>query len=121
MSIVSITQHGLRGMIMIRGWRRTVSRQVTTVNWTWRTTLGLAGGLIGGLLVGMPLGTLVNAMITTAAVTCFVGGVLGSFRAFGLRSVLRRPMWVVGTVAGLGIGLAAGAVVVEQLGTQVTG
>jgi len=93
---------------------------VTTVNWIWLTTIGLAGGLIGGLLVGMPLGKLVNAMITTAVVTCFVGGVLGSFQAFGLRPVLRRPMWwVLGTVAGLG--LAAGVVVVEQLGTLITG
>jgi hypothetical protein len=103
-------------------WRRTVSRQVTTLNWTWLTTLGLAGGLIGGLLVGMPLGKFVNAMVTTAAVTCFVGGVLGSFQAFGLRPVLQRPLWwVLGTVAGLGIGLAAGAVIVEQLGTLFTG
>ena len=107
---------------MMYGWRRTVSRQVTTANWTWLTTLGLAGGLIGGLLVGMPLGELVNAMITTAAVTCFVGGVLGSCQAFGLRPVLRRPMWwVLGTLAGLGVGLAAGVVVVEQLGTLLTG
>jgi len=107
---------------MIRGWRRTVGRQVTTVNWTWLTTLGLGGGLIGGLLVGMPLGELVNAMVTTAAVTCFVGGVLGSFQAFGLRPILRRPIWwVLGTVAGLGIGLAAGVAVVEQLGTLITG
>jgi hypothetical protein len=100
-----------------------VSRQVTTVNWTWLTTLGLAGGLIGGLLIGKPLGELVNAMVTTAAVTCFVGGVLGSFQAFGLRPVLRRPLWwVLGTVAGLGIGLAAGVVVVvEQLGTLLAG
>jgi hypothetical protein len=99
-----------------------MDRSVTTLNWTWLTTLGLAGGLIGGLLVGMPLGELVNAMVTTAAVTCFVGGVLGSFQAFGLRAVLRRPIWwVLGTVAGLGIGLAVGVIVVEQLGTFVTG
>ena len=99
-----------------------MNRQVTTLNWTWFTTLGLAGGLIGGLLVGMPLGELVNAMVTTAVVTCFVGGVLGSFQAFGLRAVLRRPWWwVLGTAAGLGIGLAAGVVVVEQLGTLFTG
>ena len=99
-----------------------MSRGLTTLNWIWLTTLGLAGGLIGGLLVGMPLGKLVNAMITTAAVTGFVGGVLGSFQAVGLRSVLRRPVWwVLGTVAGLGIGLTAGVVVVEQIGTLVTG
>jgi len=92
------------------------------VHWTSLTALGLAGGLIGGLIVGMPLGELVNAMVTTAAVTCFVGGVLGSFQAFGLRPVLRQPLWwVLGTVAGLGIGLAAGVVVVEQIGMLATG
>jgi len=97
-------------------------RRVTTVNWTALTTLGLAGGILGGLIVGMPLGDLLNAMVTTAAVTCVVGGVLGSFQAFGLRASLRRPSWwVLGTVAGLGIGLAAGVVVVEQLGTLATG
>src|SRR5215813_13113097 len=88
-------------------WRSAMKQSVSSANWTFLTTFGLAGGLIAGLLVGMPLGKLVNAMVTTAVVTCFVGGVLGSFQAFGLRPVLRRPMWwVLGTVAGLG--LAAG-------------
>lgn len=97
-------------------------RKVTTLNWIWLTTLGLAGGLIGGVLVGMPLGRLLNAMVTTAAVTCFVGGVFGSFQAFGLRPVLRRPAWwILGTTVGLGIGLAAGVIVVEQFGTLLTG
>jgi len=99
-----------------------MKQSVSSANWTFLTTFGLAGGLIAGLLVGMPLGKLVNAMVTTAAVTCLVGGVLGSLQAFGLRPMLRRPSWwILATVAGLGIGLAAGVVVVEQAGILVTG
>jgi hypothetical protein len=99
-----------------------MSRRVVPAAWISLTTLGLAGGLIAGLIVGMPLGELVNAMITTAAVTCLVGAVLGCSQAFALRSVLRRPFWwVLGTTAGLGIGLAAGVVTVEQLGILATG
>src|SRR5215831_11605875 len=99
-----------------------MKQSVSSANWTFLTTLGLGGGLIAGLLVGMPLGKLVNAMVTTAAVTCLVCGVLGSLQAFGLRPMLRRPSWwILATVAGLGIGLAAGVVVVEQAGILVTG
>lgn len=99
-----------------------MNRHVTAANWTLLTTLGLSGGLVSGLLIGMPLGQIVNAMITTAAVTCLVGGVLGSFQAFALRPILRRPSWwIVVTIVGLGIGLAAGVVLVEQTGILITG
>lgn len=79
------------------------------------TTVGLAGGLVAGLLIGMPLGEIVNAMIVTAAVTCTVGGVLGGMQAVGLRRTLRKPLWwIVATIAGIGLGLALGVVIVEQ-------
>jgi hypothetical protein len=92
------------------------------IQWTALTALGLAGGLIAGLLIGMPLGGLVNAMITTALVTCTVGGVLGSAQAIGLRRTLRKPLWwIAATIAGLGLGLTAGVVLVEQVGILATG
>ena len=95
---------------------------VKTAEWTSLTTLGLAGGLIAGLVVGMPLGKLLNAMIVTAAVTCLVGAVLGAFQAVGLRRLLRRPFWwILATIVGLGTGLAAAVVTVEQVGILVTG
>jgi hypothetical protein len=90
--------------------------------WTLLTAAGLAGGLIAGLLIGMPLGQIVNAMIVTAAVTCLVGGVLGGAQAIGLRRILRRPLWwIVATTVGIGAGLAAGVVLVEQIGIALTG
>jgi len=90
--------------------------------WTTLTTVGLAGGLVAGLLVGMPLGEIVNAMIVTAAVTCTVGGVLGGAQAIGLRRTLRKPLWwIVATIAGIGVGLALGVVLVEQAGILATG
>ena len=99
-----------------------MKRSVSTLSWTALTTVGLGGGLSAGLIVGMPLGELVNAMITTAAVTCLVGGVLGCAQAFALRTMLRRPFWwILGTVVGLGVGLAMGVVIVEQLGILITG
>jgi hypothetical protein len=90
--------------------------------WTALTTIGLAGGLVAGLLVGMPLSQIANAMIVTGAVTGVVGGVLGSFQAIGLRRILDRPFWwIAATTAGLGSGLAAGVVLVEQVGIFITG
>ena len=90
--------------------------------WTVLTTLGLAGGLVAGVLLGMPVGEIANAMIATAFVTCAVGSVLGTVQAMGLRKMLRRSgWWIVATTIGIGIGLAAGVVVVEQIGIFMTG
>ena len=90
--------------------------------WTLLTTLGLAGGLVAGVLLGMPVGQIANAMIATAFVTCVVGSVLGTMQAMGLRKMLRRPLWwVAATTVGIGIGLAAGVVIVEQIGILMTG
>lgn len=97
-------------------------RLVNVPLWTALTTAGLACGLVAGLFVGMTLGELVNAMIVTAAVTCCVGAVLGGFQAFGLRRVLHAPRWwVAATIIGVGAGLAAGVVLVEQVGIAWTG
>src|SRR5204862_3832947 len=93
-----------------------------TARWTFLTAAGLAGGLVAGLLVGAPLGLVANAMIVTAAVTCLVGGILGGAQAAGLRGLLRRPLWwVVATIVGIGAGLAAGVMLVEQTGILLTG
>ena len=98
------------------------SNAVKLASWTLLTAVGLAGGLIAGLLVGMPLGQIFNAMIVTAAVTCVVGGVLGSMQAVYLRQLLTKPIWwIVATILGLGVGLAAGVVLIEQIGILVTG
>jgi hypothetical protein len=70
----------------------------------------------------MPLGDIVNAMVVTGVVTCFVGGVLGGAQAIGLRRMLPRPLWwILATTVGIGVGLAAGIVLVEQVGILSTG
>jgi hypothetical protein len=101
---------------------RNDNESVNVPLWTTLTTVGLAAGLVAGLLVGKPLGEIANAMVVTAAVTCCVGGVLGTAQAFGLRSRLRAPFWwILATMAGVGIGLAVGVVMVEQVGIVLTG
>lgn len=87
--------------------------------WVLLTTAGLAGGILGGLLLGIPLGELVNAMIVTGAVTSTVGLVLGAMQSLGLRD--RRGAWILATTIGVGAGLAAGVVLVEQIGIALTG
>jgi hypothetical protein len=90
--------------------------------WTLLTMVGLSAGLIGGLLVGMSLKEVVNAMIITGVVTCVVGGGVGGFQAVGLRRLLGRPvLWTVATIIGIGVGLAAAVVLVEQVGILATG
>jgi hypothetical protein len=97
-------------------------RGIKITEWTSFTTLGLAGGLIAGILVGMPLGQVVNAMIVTAVVTGLVGAVLGTFQAISLRRLLPKPLWwILATIFGLGIGLAAAVAAVEQVGILITG
>lgn len=90
--------------------------------WTLLTTTGLAGGLVGGLIVGMSLAQVANAMIVTAAVTCCVGAVLGGSQAVALRHLLAAPFWwVLSSIAGAGVGLATGVVIVEQIGILLSG
>jgi hypothetical protein len=90
--------------------------------WTILTAAGLGLGLLGGLLVGIPLGPLVNAMIVTGAVTGTVGAVLGGMQAIALRPLrVKAVWWILATMAGLGVGLAAGVVTVEQAGILITG
>jgi hypothetical protein len=97
-------------------------RAIRITEWTSLTTVGLAGGLVAGLLVGMPLGQVVNAMIVTGVVTGVVGAVLGTFQAISLRRLLTRPWWwILATIVGLGIGLAAAVVFVEQIGILISG
>jgi hypothetical protein len=92
------------------------------IQWIALTTVGLAGGLIAGLMLGMPVGQIANAMITTAFVTCLAGAILGGSQAFGLRRLMAKPMWwTLATTIGIGLGLAAGVVLVEQVGILMTG
>ncbi|MGH9316681.1 MAG: hypothetical protein ACRD1P_06215 [Thermoanaerobaculia bacterium] len=61
-------------------------------------------------------------MLVTPILTGLVGALLGTSQSLQLRSLLVRPWaWVLATCAGLGIGLAAGVVVVEKGGGFLAG
>jgi hypothetical protein len=95
---------------------------IRSSHWILLTAAGLGLGLVGGLVVGFPLGRIVNAMIVTGTVTCVVGAILGGMQSIELRRLPLKPIWwILATIAGLGIGLAAGVVVVEQAGILLTG
>src|SRR5437764_4446360 len=95
---------------------------ISATQWTLLTTLGLAGGMLTALVVGKPIGKIVGAMLVTAILTSLVGAVLGGLQAVWLRRMLARPIWwIAATTGGVGIGLAAGIVLVEQLGTLLSG
>jgi len=95
---------------------------ISATQWTLLTTLGLAGGMLTALVVGKPIGKIVGAMLVTAILTSLVGAVLGGLQAVWLRRMLARPIWwIAATTGGVGIGLASGIVLVEQLGTLLSG
>lgn len=81
--------------------------------WTALTTIGLAGGIAAGAWIGA---------LATALIPLTIGGILGIFQAAGLRRILARPwLWIAATLAGAGIGLALGVVVVEEAGALIGG
>src|SRR6266849_6322189 len=99
-----------------------MSKITEATQWTLLTMVGLAGGIVTGLVVGKPIGKIVGAMLVTAIVTSLVGAILGGFQAIWLRRRLAQPVWwIAATTGGVGIGLALGAVAVEQTGILITG
>lgn len=90
--------------------------------WTFLTMAGLGGGLAAAAAISMLLGRWLSGAVATAMVPATIGVVLGIFQAAGLRRVLAKPWWwIAATVAGAGIGLALGVVIVEEAGALITG
>jgi hypothetical protein len=90
--------------------------------WALLTAVGLAAGLTAGLLLGAPIGAVVGMMLVTPAVTAIVGASLGTSQWLALRHRLANARWwIAASAAGLGLGLAAGVVLVEQVGRLVAG
>ncbi|HJX85254.1 MAG TPA: hypothetical protein VJ723_13005, partial [Candidatus Angelobacter sp.] len=90
--------------------------------WTVFTTLGLAAGMLSALLLSGSIQLVVGMMLVTPILTALVGAVLGLGQQACLRSRLARPsLWVAASGVGLGIGLAVGVVIVEQVGTFILG
>lgn len=80
-------------------------------HWIVLTAAGLAGGLAAGAALG-----------TVPLVIGVIGVVLGAFQAFGLRRLLPKPLWwIAATMIGVGVGMALGVVLVQEIGILLTG
>lgn len=92
------------------------------LRWIVANAAGLAAGLAAALVLGAPLETVVGAMLVTPVLTGIVGAFLGTSQWILLRRRLENARWwIPASAAGLGLGLAGGIVLVEQIGRAVTG
>jgi len=92
------------------------------LRWTLSSAAGLAVGLAAALALGAPIQAVVGAMLVTPILTGIVGAVLGTSQWVLLRRRLATARWwIPASAAGLGLGLAAGVVLVEQAGRALTG
>lgn len=92
------------------------------LRWTLLSALGLSLGIVAALVLGAPIEAVVGMMLVTPVLTGLVGAVLGTSQWVVLRRrIANARWWIPASAAGLGIGLAAGVVLVEQIGRAVTG
>lgn len=92
------------------------------LRWTLSSAAGLVVGLAAAVALGAPIETVVGAMLMTPILTGIVGAVFGTSQWVLLRRRLENARWwIPASAAGLGIGLAGGVVLVEQVGRALTG
>src|SRR4030095_4165892 len=92
------------------------------LRWTLASAAGLAVGLVAALALGAPIETVVGAMLVTPIMTGIVGAVFGTSQWVLLRRRLENARWwIPASAVGLGLGLAGGVVLVEQVGRALTG
>lgn len=92
------------------------------IHWMLWSAAGLAVGLIAALALGAPLEAILGAMLVTPALTAIVGAFFGTSQWVLLRRrVSNARWWIPASAAGLGLGLTAGVVLVEQVGRLITG
>ena len=90
--------------------------------WTLLSALGLSLGIVAALVLGAPIEAVVGMILVTPVLTGLVGAVLGTSQWVVLRRrIANARWWIPASAAGLGIGLAAGVVLVEQAGRALTG
>jgi hypothetical protein len=94
-----------------------------TAQWILLTALGLTAGVFSALVLGGPIEAVVGMILVTPVLTGLVGLVLGASQWLHMRRILKGlgRWWVIATCIGLGIGLAAGVVLVEQAGAALMG
>jgi hypothetical protein len=92
------------------------------LRWILSSAAGLAVGLAAALALGAPIETVVGAMLVTPILTGIVGAAFGTSQWVLLRRRLENARWwIPASAVGLGIGLAGGVVLVEQVGRALTG
>lgn len=92
------------------------------VRWIIGTALGLSIGLPAGLALGAPLEVVVGMMLVTPVMLGLVGAILGASQWVALRRRVERAwLWILASAVGLGIGMTAGVVLVENVGRLITG
>jgi hypothetical protein len=99
-----------------------IGKSFVVARWMVACTAGIVVGIGAALALGRPIEALVGMMLVTPILTLLVGASLGTSQWLELRRVLRHAAyWVPATCVGLGVGLAAGVVAVEQIGTLLIG
>ncbi len=92
------------------------------VLWTLLSALGLSLGIAAALVLGAPIEAVVGMILVTPVLTGLVGAVLGTSQWLVLRRrIANARWWIPASAIGLGTGLAAGVVLVEQAGRVLTG
>jgi len=87
-----------------------------SLRWILLTTLGLTAGVVTALVLGGPIEAIVGMLLVTPVLTALVGAVLGAMQTVGLqRRFAPVGAWIAATALGLGVGLAAGVTLVEQV------
>jgi hypothetical protein len=91
--------------------------------WIALSAIGLTAGVGTAVLLGAPVEKVVGMMLVTPILTAIVGAVFGAAQWLPLhqRTRVSALSWITATTLGLCLGLAAGLVLVEQIGTFVTG
>lgn len=99
-----------------------VSARRLWIRWPLLSAIGLAAGLVAGLVLGAPIQGVVGMMLVTPVLTSLVGTILGTAQWLELRRYFASAgWWIAASTAGLGIGLAAAVVLVEQVGRVMKG
>jgi len=98
------------------------SNQGEGFQWAALTVLGLVAGLALALPLGVPLFAILGAMAGTPVVLSIVGLGLGTAQwPIIRRHVASSGWWIVVSALGMGVGLTAGVILVEQVGRAVIG
>jgi hypothetical protein len=92
------------------------------LQWSALTVLGIAAGLALALPLGVPIFAVLGAMAGTPIVLGIVGLSLGTAQWPVIRRhISASAWWVVGSAAGMAVGLTLGVVLVEQIGRALFG